>query len=369
MITTMPSLVGALREARSLFQLGAALLVMSGLSGCTTLPTAQFTTYKETFTQARAASEDVLIDYAVMRKRRADLDRPSAQRKRLSNIDDTLSGSRIDHIDHVAVRMNAWTVVARYNDLLTALAEGKGADTLVGAVDGLTSSLSGFPTAAVAASAAEVTTFLAPLKPLLQEVYREKQRRQFLEAVAKGSDLIEGKFLNLLREDATSFYKAKYGLNELDFQPILDAISEQADLFDAALSGLDAADVTDHAIARFNAALDKLPRRSDGKPAVEPSKRANGGTGTPTAAQLDGINRLITDTEELVARAVALDAELERYEQVLVRYGDLFRQLQGSLGALRAAAAETRPSLPRDENLQRSVILLREALAAYKDLH
>ena len=105
-------------------------------------------------------------------------------------------------MDRVVVRMKAWDVVARYNDLLTALAEGRAADELAGAVDGLSSSLGSFPIAAVAVAWTEVSGYLAPLKPLALEAVRERSRRDFIAAVGKGGPLIADKFLKLLREDA-----------------------------------------------------------------------------------------------------------------------------------------------------------------------
>ena len=50
---------------RAVVRLLPAALALSTIlaAGCTTVPTREFATYKETFTMARAAGEDVILDY------------------------------------------------------------------------------------------------------------------------------------------------------------------------------------------------------------------------------------------------------------------------------------------------------------------
>ena len=115
-----------------------ALLLAALTAACTTIPQREFATYKDTFAKARTAGETVVLDYGVavaqfeeIKARRAAA-KPE-QRRRGAPFDPGAPRRRSPlPVDHVLVRMQAWDVVARYNDLLTALAEGKPADELAG---------------------------------------------------------------------------------------------------------------------------------------------------------------------------------------------------------------------------------------------
>ena len=349
-----------------------SVIVVLATSGCTTLPLTEFASYKETFVQARKAGEDVLIDYSVATKEfeGIEADRAASKSKfklRSTSLDAASTDGQIARIDHVAVRIKAWDVVARYNDLLSALAEGKAATELTSAIDALSASLGGFPIAQVAATAADVTAFLAPLKPLIQEAFREKQRRDFVDAVAKGGDLIYGKFLKLLRDDVADFYKIRKGLNDLVYQPIVDSVALPKEKFSELASQLKKTPALERALATLNAEIAKLPSSTRDKPALEPVK-VKFGDGSATPEQLEQLRTYTSQARDSVAKALAKNAELDAYGDVLTAYKGLLNQLEQSMRNLQVAASQSRPTIPRGEELQRSVILLREAYDSYKDM-
>ncbi len=63
----------------------------------------------------------------------------------------------------------------------------------------------------------------------------------------------------------------------------------------------------------------------------------------------------------------AKDAELNAYRDVLNAYLALLDQLEHSMRGLQAAAEQAQPGIPQAADLERTVILLREAYIAYKD--
>lgn len=115
------------------------LASISTIISCTTVPTKEFATYKEAFSQARSAGEEVLFDYAAAVKEYEKEKAIKAKEKQSSKkseetpgkikrpriYDPVAAASPAAEIDHIAVRMKAWDTVARYNDVLTGLAEGK----------------------------------------------------------------------------------------------------------------------------------------------------------------------------------------------------------------------------------------------------
>jgi hypothetical protein len=349
-----------------------ALLLAALTASCTTIPQREFATYKDTFSKARTAGETVVLDYGVavaqfeeIKARRAAV-KPE-QKRRGAPFDPGAEARKSAPVDHVLVRMQAWDVVARYNDLLTALAEGRPADELAAAVEGLSASLNNFPLKAVAASAAEVSGYLAPLKALALEAARENSRRQFVEAVGKGAPLINDKFIVLLREDAADFYRVRAGLNDLE----IAALAESANATGARLGDLaasfQASRDADAAIAAFNAEAEKLPQLAGGVRLGAPVKVVPRGTAAPTPEAKAQLATLAQDGKAQLAKVAAKDDELNAYRQVLIAYLGLLNELERSLRRLQVATEQAQPALPSAAELERAVILLREAYMAYQD--
>ena len=365
------------RVRRSLFYpcLASVLLVASG---CTTVPTKEFATYKETFSQARKAGEDVLLDYGVAAAQYHERSAKGSDAKpkpkvRAEPFEPSSAARNTASVDHIAVRMKAWDVLARYNDLLTALAEGKAADELAGAVDGLSSSLASFPVAEVALTWTEVSGYLAPLKPLALEAVRERSRRQFVAAVGKLAPLMTDKFLNLLREESKDFYRVRWGLNDMDYRPAVDEIAFAGNRFADVAEQFEQTQDVATTLAKLNADLLTLPQKMIGDkskpeiPKVEP-KPSPAGAPAPTADVLAQLESLQADAAARIGRALAKNAELDAYREVLTHYVTLLDQLDQNMRALQIAAEQAQPNIPQGADLERTVILLREAYMKYKDI-
>src|SRR4051794_10416057 len=89
-------------------------------TGCTTVPTKEFQSYKDAFKEARTAGEQVLLDYgaAAALQKESEGKRAAAapqRRIRATAFDASLKSDKAS-VDHVAVRMKAWDVVSRYDD-------------------------------------------------------------------------------------------------------------------------------------------------------------------------------------------------------------------------------------------------------------
>lgn len=365
-------MIVGLRTLRSgaAWRFALALCMLVTMTACTTLPQKEFASYKETFAQARTAGEQVLMDYGAAvsdfndAKAQDEAANPTARPRH-----PTFSAADVqrqpDHVDHIGVRMKAWEVVARYNDLLTALAEGKAADQLLGALDGFSDSLAGFPVAAVKLATAQVQAYLAPLRPLLKDALREKSRRDFAAAVAKGAPYIEGNFLDLLRADAEDFYRVRKGLNDLEYRPLLSDVRARAKRIAKTLPEADKPEELVEPVQKLNARLAALPLNADGKAPIPPLPLLdlNVFGSQPAAATLEALDEAAAACDKALAKNEALRA----YRDVLVAHVALLDQMGQSLAALRTAADQAQPTIPRGEDLRRKVIMLREAYIAYKD--
>jgi hypothetical protein len=350
----------------------ACLVAAIVAAGCTTIPGKEFASYKDTFAKARSAGETVVLDYGVavsqfeeIKARRAAA-KPE-QKRRGAPFDPATEAKKSAPVDHLLVRMQAWDVVARYNDLLTALAEGKPAEDLAAAVDGLSASLNNFPLKAVAASAADVSGYLAPLKALALEAAREHSRRQFVEAVGKGAPLINDKFIVLLREDAADFYRVRAGLNDLEIAALAETANATGVRLGELAASFQASREADAAMAAFNSDVEKLPVLAGGVRLVAPVKVVPRGNLPPTPEARAQIAGLAQDGKAQLAKVAAKDDELNAYRQVLIAYLALLNELERSLRNLQVAAEQAQPAIPSAVELERAVILLREAYMAYQD--
>src|SRR5688500_16712478 len=138
----------------------ATLLAAGG--GCSAVPAAEFAGYRRAFDDARAAGEQVLLDYSAAKVEHAALaagdGAPATRPSGLASDDRfALDIDRIvdqaGGVDEVEVRLQAWAVVAAYNDALTRLAEGRPPDEVGVAVGGLLGALKSFPVEALSAAA------------------------------------------------------------------------------------------------------------------------------------------------------------------------------------------------------------------------
>jgi hypothetical protein len=211
------------------------------LSGCTAVPTKHFSAYKEAFGKARAASEQVLLDYgaataetealkaALTQEEESRLDQVNARRQ--AEFDVNAARNNAASVDHIAVRMQAWDVVGRYNEALTGLAEGKSAAEVAGLVDGLYQNLSTFPFEGIAEAASDAAPFVGALKTLLKKAQEEWSRQEFVRVVKEGGPTIRKMFIVNLRRDAQNFYNIRLALNDIAYREKLDEIADLADQF------------------------------------------------------------------------------------------------------------------------------------------
>jgi len=317
----------------------------------------------------------VLLDYGAAATEAEELAAKDAEsqakpKERGEAFDPLTAAKQTVTVDHIAVRMKAWDVVARYNDLLTALAEGKAADQLAAAVDGLSSSLGSFPIAEVALSWTQVSGYLAPLKPLALEAVREQSRRQFVAAVGKGAPLITDNFLKLLRDDAADFYRVRFGLNDREYRHLLTGVAEAGNSFADLCEQFQQTPEVSTILADLNNQVIKIPRRPGGAFAVKPvaPKVSPSSAAAPTPEAIAQLTSLQADAAARVAQALAKDAELDAYRQVLTHYVDLLDKLEQSMRGLQIAAEQAQPAIPQGADLERTVILLRQAYIRYKDI-
>lgn len=163
------------------------------------------------------------------------------------------------------------------------------------------------------------------------------------------------------------FYKVRRGLNDLEYLPVVDSVAQTTQKFGELASQFKKTPALEQALTTLNAEIAKLPSSTRDKPALEPVT-VSFGDGSATPEQLEQLRTYTAQARDSVAKALEENAELDAYADVLTAYKGLLNQLEQSMRNLQVAASQSRPTIPRGEELQRSVILLREAYDSYKDM-
>ena len=356
----------------------ARLLPVLALGACTALPLQHFSTYRDTFSKAQSAGEDVLLDYAAARATLTGIDagraasRP-AEPERLTRIPPTPPGAQA--IDHITVRLRAWNVVARFNDALLAVAEGRDTPHVAGAADALLHSLNTFPLEAVRDVGADVIPFAGAIAAVLTAAERELSRRAFLQTLAKYGPVVREQFIGLLKQDVDDFYRMRFLLNDREYQTIatrditgaMRRFNDLAQRFQytadvqaiaksiaASLATLPASQEKTTAVAQLGAATAALAKAPDGAPAPDP-------------LTLDRLQRARDDVSSAVERAVAKNEALGPYAELLSSYRVLLDRTARSLKALEDAAVGGSRREPPSDELLNAVVLVRQSYLKYRD--
>jgi hypothetical protein len=159
----------------------------------------------------------------------------------------------------------------------------------------------------------------------------------------------------------------------MDYRPAVDEIAFAGNRFAAVVEQYQQTPEVMALLAKLNEAVLSLPQKKIGDnskpeiPRVEPKPSAADAT-VPTAEVLAQLDSLQADAATRVAHALAKNAELDAYREVLTHYITVLDQLDQSMRSLQIAAEQAQPTIPQGADLERAVILLREAYVKYKDI-
>ncbi|MDX1429798.1 MAG: hypothetical protein R3282_05900 [Rhodothermales bacterium] len=336
------------------------------LGGCTQIPTKEFTSYKEAFSNARHAGEQVLLDYGTAlkederdRARRSPAPAANPSEDAPSEFNPAAIGGNGRARDVVAVRMQAWEIVARYNDVLSGLAEGKRAEQLVAVTEGLFESLSSFPIEDVADAAGSFAPFMSVLKTVIAKAAEERSRQDFVMLVEKGDPAIRGTFIALLREDSIRFFEVRKTLNDRAYSRLERDLRDLGADFLTLMQHYEPTEKLRSVTAAAKVALDEFDMGS----AMQVNDNGNENFTELAESQLNGLVAAMTDKG---AAMKAKRAELIAYHDLLTSYVSLVNQMAAALERLGLAARTTSTQFPPVRDLLNVYIDLRQAFDTYR---
>lgn len=353
----------------------AALLALFVGSGCTTIPQRELQSYRRAFDEVRAQSEQVLADYAAARQLKSNLvaqvilktnppanTQPLATRLGLATIDATNATPP----DDIAVRLQAWDVIANYNEALAAVAAGAKTSEIQGAVNGFLGSLQKFPVAEVAQMAGDVVPYAAVVTGLISLVQKEVEARRFRQAVLQ-AQLPMSEFIGLLRADTVRFRNYRVTLLNERFVEEEILLFDRADRFrivatahgwipPAEVNGLVKQVNANRILAAGVETFPALPPVTTSPP-------------PPASAEFELVElRTLADAIERAAGAArGTVAQMSAYHELMRQYVALIGELERTLGALSVAARNRTGQLPTVDQLQQVIASVRLAREIYSE--
>ncbi len=172
---------------------------------CAPIPKAEFTAYREAFGEARSASEILLVDYAAKSAAADQLEGVADEDNDDAGLFDPETIAVIGNVNSVIQsRIEAWNTIARYNDVLLALAEGKSVDEVASGFSKLTA---GIKTVASSFGAAVPGLSIAGdiVSKFLELAEKARLREEFATAIKAGEPIIGMIITEVLIKDTRVF--------------------------------------------------------------------------------------------------------------------------------------------------------------------
>lgn len=314
--------------------------------------------------------EDVLFEYPLLRDEAAKAAAQQAAPVTDARFDWN-SGKR-EGDNAVAVRVRAWEVLVRYNDLLAGLVSGRPAEDLRPEIDGLRGAMSQVQN--LAGTLADAAPYLNVVKVLIIEAKKQADCAAAVQSLIGASPAILS-FVALLKQDALDFYALRIVLRDREYGALTDRLTDarielqELLMADGVVTKTNGEWVSGPAnlegvVIKANQALEgvfEFKDRGVGEIA------GSGGTAS-VANHVSAAATAITETMlQLADKMRGLDARTLAAKKVLECYDDLLDALKLSIEGLHADAlrGEARP-LDAD-GLKRCVLAVRIAMKQYQE--
>lgn len=323
-----------------------AMTVALVTSGCAQIPQKDFSNYREAFNQTNQVAQEVVLDYEAARKefcsRAAEIGpaalvkvesacgTPSAEtlkkdeKKKTSPLPypKVYMSSAVQRSaatpQSVQVRLSALAVIARYNEVLTDLAEGKSVDEVSTAAKSVVSAVESF-TQPIPGLGAFASTLLAAAEKV-------RSRQEFVKAVKAGERPVS-QILTFLADDSNDYYNLRWLLAEYERSVLLERLSNRVKAMETAVGAHTAEDPgggeTEAIRSSINAQLEAIGGSLIGRPAGIVFTPAASGpawdpvTETQLKADADLIKEDVGQYQSLVGRVNTYYTLLQKYEKLL----------------------------------------------------
>ena len=191
-------------------------ILLAFLAGCAHIPTRELNEYKETFISARTSSEDVLIQFAAIKKESIEFQDEVKAEKEVAKKHPPLypveflpARALTDETQDadITLRVEAWDTLARYNDVLIALAEGRSPQEVKNSFDSLAANVETFAETLETTLPAAFGPAASAISGFLELAEKARSRAEFVRGVKEGQPIISTIIENVFLPDTKDFYQ------------------------------------------------------------------------------------------------------------------------------------------------------------------
>ena len=353
--------------------------VAAGLvQGCAQIPLKEFHSYQQAFNETQSVAKEVLADYADARDSvptvppsgaRRDSDTPPAATNTVvlpypAHFAPPLSAAIATKPDDLAVRLQALDTVARYNDILSALAEGKSVAQVKASAKGFATSLERLQSVIGNPSLGKLTSSLGSYLPLVNTVLgiieNARTRAEFIEATRRGEPLVR-QILDIFIEDTRDFYGVRYTLIDTSVARLKTAIQDNRETMQK-LARAHLAPTDPEQVKELKELEDKVAAKLSAigftgtKFQLPPGGAGASPYGELVATQLVQFDATI---ERQVSDHNALVTKMNTYHGLLSKYVSLLEQTKQNLMLVRAAIDAPQDIVPQTQEVFLLVLEIR----------
>lgn len=324
------------------------------MSGCTSVPHAEFGAYQSNFDSVKLTAEDVYMRAGLLAEKKAD--RPES--------DGSITDRRKEldaRKDAMAARLAALDLVDSYNRVLTGLASGTSSQDLKNQAAGLSDQLSSFNLTQVSQLLQKASPVVGVLAQGVSLVETEIQKGKFRQAVIQAQKpLID--ILEILIADSNDL--ETIFVTELQSQqdPYRAQCDSTARRFNRRIKGLKASDAIKSALARQNHISQQWARENVQMIAYQETPSCV----DATPGDVEALTALSDQAETNVLAYNKIEDEITAQHAVFDQYRKTLRATEKAFAALPSAVESTRVLatmnfVQQARELRKATLMLREA--------
>ncbi len=329
----------------------AIVVILPACTQQTPIPVKQFTAYRQAFDVAKLAASDVLGDYAEIAKQakreiaavRSTLNQGQSYDKLPPLFKPSTVENNPNLDDDIAVRLKALQTVARYNDALLNLVEGKSVQELGDSVKSLAGNISSLAQG-LGASIPGVGLAVPIITKFLAMAETARNRKDFARALHAGRPVIN-KIFDFLISDTIVYDQLRRNLAQRKIDHITDdALSLVTDMAKLTRGYAEPLLLSDLSRAKSNVAkeMQNVLRSLGENPSALPYKDLPGSLGglpyTPIVQSqlelfLKELRAAGTERKKIITGVIDYQRTLDSYVKLLRQVGAALDAVQVNLNA------------------------------------
>lgn len=204
----------------------AAAITVILLAGCAEIPRSELGAYTRAFDTAKQASEQVMLDLSVSKKKIEDFGKKEQANQKTQSSVSVAAGSYVPRVQRIALakpdgitaRLSAFGVIDAYNTLLVNLASGQGIEKVKASASNLVSAASRLASAAGAAIPG-LSAAAGLIKTAAAAAEKYRARKEFARLVREGGPKVRA-ILQFLIEDTVTIVNIHEGIWVAEMAPL-----------------------------------------------------------------------------------------------------------------------------------------------------